>query len=296
MANKRARDRQLAKLAARRQAERRAAQRRRSRIVGAVTAVAVVGFAVAGFALLTGGDGTPKATPSASVSPSAAATGEPTKTGTVTNQADIPKTVACGASAPKTAGEDKPQYSNVPPQQIDPKKTYTATVATSCGDIEVKLDPADTPIAVNNFVYLAQKGFYDGMWFHRIVAGFVIQGGDPLGTGSGGPGYGFTVESNAKLTYTNTGYLLAYANNSQPNSNGSQFFFTIGSQPNLDPPQGPYTAFGQVTKGQDVVDKISKIPTTANPQGEKSTPLQAVYIDSVTITESKQKPASSPSP
>jgi cyclophilin family peptidyl-prolyl cis-trans isomerase len=290
MANKRARDRQLAKLAARRQAERRAAQRRRSRIVGAVTVLLVVGLGVAGFALLTGGDGTPGASATPSATASASATGpspKPTETGTVKNQADIPTKVACGGTVPKAAGQAEPQYSNVPPEQIDPAKTYTATIATSCGDIEVKLDPADTPIAVNNFVFLAQKGFYDGLWFHRIVPSFVIQGGDPLGTGSGGPGYQFTTESNAKLTYTGTGYLLAYAN-SGPDTNGSQLFITIGPQPNLDPPQGPYTAFGQVTKGQDVVDEIAKVPVkAASGGGEKSTPEEAVYIESVTVTESK---------
>jgi peptidyl-prolyl cis-trans isomerase B (cyclophilin B) len=290
MANKRARDRQLAKLAARRQAERRAAQRRRTRIIGAVTVVLVVGLGVAGFALLNGGDGSPQAsaTPPASATPSVAGPSpKPTETGNVKNQADIPAKVACGGAVPKAAGQPKPQYSNVPPEQIDPARTYTATIATSCGDIEVKLDPTDTPIAVNNFVFLAEKGFYDGLWFHRIVPGFVIQGGDPTGTGSGGPGYQFATESNAKLTYTGTGYLLAYAN-SGPDTNGSQIFVTIGPQPNLDPPQGPYTAFGQVTKGQDVVDTIAALPVeAASAGGEKSTPQEAVYIESVTVTEEK---------
>jgi peptidyl-prolyl cis-trans isomerase B (cyclophilin B) len=279
MANKRARDRQLAKLAARRQAERRAAQRRRSRITGAVAIVAVAAVVVGGFLFLSGGDDTPQAsaTPTTSVSPTPS---------TQANQADIPTKVACGATAPKDAAGVKPLYPTPPPQQIDPKKTYTATIATSCGEIEVKLDPTDTPIAVNNFVYLAQQGFYDGLWFHRIVPGFVIQGGDPTGTGSGDPGYKFTTESNAKLTYTDNGYLLAYAN-SGPDTNGSQIFVTIGPQPNLDPPQGPYTAFGQVSKGQDVVDEIAAVPVTTGANAEKSAPEQAVYIESVKITESK---------
>jgi cyclophilin family peptidyl-prolyl cis-trans isomerase len=180
----------------------------------------------------------------------------------------------------------KPQYPSAPPSKIDPAKTYTATIATSCGDIVVNLDPTDTPIGVNNFVYLARQGFYDGLWFHRDAPGFVIQGGDPLGTGSGGPGYGFTNETNKKLTFADYPYLLAYAN-SGPNTNGSQFFITVGKQPGLDPPNGPYTAFGEVVKGQDVVDTINGLKTTDNGQGEQSLPLEAVYIDSVTIDEKK---------
>jgi peptidylprolyl isomerase len=285
MANKRARDRQLAKLAARRQAERQAQQRRRARIVAGITGLLVIGLAVAGVLALTGG-GTPAATPSASTSPSAGPSPKPTETGTVKNQASIPSAVGCGARAPKGAAGEKPQYSNVPPAEIDPTKTYTATIATSCGDIVVKLDPTDTPIAVNNFVFLARKGFYDGLWFHRDAPGFVIQGGDPLGTGSGGPGYGFTNETNSKLTFADHAYLLAYAN-SGPGTNGSQVFVTIGKQPGLDPPNGPYTAFGEVVKGQDVVDTINGLKTTDNGQGEKSLPLEAVYIDSVTIDEAK---------
>jgi cyclophilin family peptidyl-prolyl cis-trans isomerase len=288
MGNKRARDRQLAKLAARRQAERRARQRRRSMVVGVITGVLVIGLAVAGVALLMGGDDTNAgATPTAAVSPSPPAPSpKPTETGTVKNEADIPSDVACGAEAPKDAAGEKPQFSNAPPSQIDPAKTYTATIATSCGDIIVTLDPVDTPIAVNNFVFLANKGFYDGLWFHRNAPGFVIQGGDPTGTGGGGPGYGFTNETNTKLTFADNAYLLAYAN-SGPETNGSQIFITLGTQPNLDPPNGPYTAFGEVMKGQDVVDTINGLKTADNGQGEKSTPLEAVYIESVTIDEQR---------
>jgi peptidyl-prolyl cis-trans isomerase B (cyclophilin B) len=290
MANKRARDRQLAKLAARRQAERRDRQRRRARIVGGVTGLLVIGLAVAGFVALTSDDGTqaqPSDTPT--VSPPAGPSPKPTETGTVSNKADIPADVACGAEAPKDAASDKPQYSNAPPQQIDAAKTYTATISTSCGDIVVKLDPAGAPIGVNNFVFLTRKGFYDGLWFHRDAPDFVIQGGDPEGTGGGGPGYAFTTETNGRLTFADNGYLIAYAN-SGPDTNGSQFFITIGEQGALDPPNGPYTAFGEVAKGQDVVDTINGLKTTQNPgiQGEKSQPLEAVYIESVTIDEQKK--------
>ena len=288
MANKRARDRQLAKLAARRQAERHVRQRRRARIVGGVTGLLVIGLAVAGYAALTGDDDTqagPSPTPPAS--PAAGPSPKPTVMGTAKNEAEIPTDVACGADAPKAAASGKPQYSNVPPELIDPTVAYTATVSTSCGDVVVELDAANAPIAVNNFVFLARKGFYDGLWFHRNAPGFVIQGGDPLGTGLGGPGYDFTTETNAKLTFARTGYVLAFAN-SGPDTNGSQFFITIGKQEALDS-GGPYTAFGTVVKGQDVVDTINGLKTADNGQGEKSMPLEAVYIESVAIGEGRPK-------
>jgi cyclophilin family peptidyl-prolyl cis-trans isomerase len=284
MGNKRARDRQLAKLAARRQAERRARQRRRGRIV-TIVAVVAIGLAGTGLWVLAADDepaAAPSSQPAASASPDRS---EPL--GTVQNEADIPADVACGASAPRGAASAKPQFAKPPPQRVDPEAAYTATIATSCGEIAVELDPANTPIAVNNFVFLARKGFYDGLWIHRDAPGFVIQGGDPLGTGLGGPGYGFTIESNAKLRFADHPYLLAYANNGQPDSNGSQFFITVGEQEALDPPNGPYTAFGTVVGGQDVVDTINELKTTDNGQGEQSLPLEAVYIESVTVEETK---------
>ena len=288
MANKRARDRQLAKLAARRQAERHARQQRRARVVGGLIGLLVVGLAVAGVVILTDDDGSqaqPSVTPPAS---SAGPSPKPTVTGTVSNEAQIPTDVACDADAPRDAAADKPQYSNVPPLEIDPSKVYTATISTSCGDIVAEMDPASVPIAVNSFVFLARKGFYDGLWFHRIAPGFVIQGGDPLGTGFGGPGYTFTTETNPELTFTQNGYVLAFGNTG-PDSNGSQFFVTVGEQKDLDPPNGPYTAFARVVEGEQVVDTINGLPTTDSEGDEKSRPLEAVYIESVTIDEEKQR-------
>jgi cyclophilin family peptidyl-prolyl cis-trans isomerase len=268
MANKRARDRQLAKLAARRQAERAAQQRRRARIVGGITGLLVIGLAVAGVRALTGGD-TPKASssPSASTSPSAA--GE-----------------LCSAKVPKTAGEKKPTFQHAPEMTIDPKATYTATMTTSCGTVEMELYPDVAPIGVNNFVFLAKQGFYDGLTFHRIVAGFVVQGGDPAGDGSGGPGYQFDNEISKKVTFADAG-MLAYAN-SGVDTNGSQFFITLSPQTALDPtPSASYTIFGKVTKGMDVLQKMGALPTTADAQGALSVPTQPVYIDSITIDEKK---------
>jgi cyclophilin family peptidyl-prolyl cis-trans isomerase len=266
MANKRARDRQLAKLAARRQAERAAQQRRRARIVGGITGLAVIGLVVAGYFAFTGGD-TPNAsaTPSTSSSPSVAG--------------DL-----CSSKAPKTAGEKKPTFKQAPEMTIDPKATYTATMKTSCGTIEMELYPDVAPIGVNNFVFLARQGFYDGLTFHRIVAGFALQGGDPAGDGSGGPGYQFDNEISKKVTFADAG-MLAYAN-SGIDTNGSQFFITLAPEPGLDPtPTASYTIFGKVTKGMDVAQKMGALPTTDNGQGELSVPTQPVYIDSVTIDE-----------
>ncbi len=142
-------------------------------------------------------------------------------------------------------------YSAPPPMTIDTQKTYTATIETVRGDIVCELFAADAPITVNSFVFLAGEGFYDGVVFHRVVPNFVIQGGDPTGTGRGGPGYQFKDEISSHHHVAGT---LAMAN-AGPNTNGSQFYITYGAQPSLD---GGYTIFGQVTEGMDVVNKIQQ--------------------------------------
>jgi peptidyl-prolyl cis-trans isomerase B (cyclophilin B) len=267
MGNKRARDRQLAKLAARRQAERRARQRRRSRIV-AGTVIVAVALAVGGVMVLAGGDDT-QATPS--TPPSASPTTAPE--------------ARCSTKVPKAAGEEKPTFKRPPEMTIDAKATYTATIETSCGTIEAELLPDVAPIGVNSFVFLADQGFYDGLTFHRIVKDFVIQGGDPKGDGTGGPGYEFDNETSPKVTFADGG-VLAYAN-SGPDTNGSQFFITLGPQPSLDPtPDASYTIFGHVTKGMDVVAKIGLLETLPAGQ-EGATPPQTVYIDTITIEKQR---------
>jgi cyclophilin family peptidyl-prolyl cis-trans isomerase len=279
----RARDKQLAKLAARRQAERKAAKRRRDLTLGLVGAVVGVGLLVAGYAILTGdGDGDAQASATQSV-----ASQPGTRSGSVERAAQPPEKVACGAKAPAGAARPSPQFNGPPPMTIDAEATYVATVATSCGTYEVELKPDIAPVAVNSFVFLADQGFYDGLTFHRIVDGFVIQGGDPVGDGSGGPGYQYDIETSPKQTFDAAG-LLAYAN-SGPGTNGSQFFVTLAPAPQLDPggEVGEFTIFGEVTKGLDVVKRIGKIPGTENPgiPGEKSVPTEAVYIESITIEE-----------
>ena len=157
------------------------------------------------------------------------------------------------------------QWNSPPAMQIDPNKNYAATIETNKGTIEIELSAQYAPKTVNNFVFLAQEGFYDGVSFHRVINNFMIQGGDPTGTGRGGPGYKFEDEF-AGNPLTHEAKVLSMAN-AGPNTNGSQFFITHAPQPHLD---GKHTVFGKVTSGQDVVDAIN--------QGDTMT--------KVTITES----------
>ena len=298
---KRTHQRQLAKMARKRQQMRAVEQRRKRLQVGIAVGIAALLVVVVGAALLSKPapkviarpSKRPTATPSASPSVKPA-----TQTGTVTMQGRPPATVACGGSVPAAAGTPKPQFSSPPKQTIDPASTYTAVIQTSCGEIQITLDPVGTPVATNNFVFLADKHFYDGIWFHRIVQGFMIQGGDPLGTGVGGPGYKFTTEVNQTIKFGDKPGVIAYAN-SGPNTNGSQFFITVAPQSFLDQ-SGPFTAFGTVTKGLNILQRISDLPAQtdagcASPT-EKCRTDQAVYIDSITIRVTKPKPSPSPSP
>lgn len=140
------------------------------------------------------------------------------------------------------------QWSSPPAMTIDPAKTYTVTMETNKGTISIVLYPKFAPITVNNFVFLIQQGFYDGVVFHRVIKDFMAQGGDPTGTGSGGPGYRFQDEVRGNPLVHETG-VLSMAN-AGPNTNGSQFFITHGPQPHLD---GKHTVFGRVAAGMDVV-------------------------------------------
>ena len=143
------------------------------------------------------------------------------------------------------------QWNEPPAMQIDAKKRYVAKIETTRGTIEIELYPAYAPKTVNNFVFLAREGFYDGVIFHRVIDNFMIQGGDPTGTGRGGPGYKFEDEFKNNPLKHETG-VLSMAN-AGPGTNGSQFFITHSPQPHLD---GKHTVFGKVTSGQDVVNRI----------------------------------------
>jgi peptidyl-prolyl cis-trans isomerase B (cyclophilin B) len=143
------------------------------------------------------------------------------------------------------------QWDCPPEMQIDPKKLYRVTMETNRGNIELEFYPQHAPKTVNNFVFLAREGFYDGVTFHRVIGDFVIQGGDPTGTGSGGPGYQFEDELKGN-PLIHEAKVISMAN-AGPGTNGSQFFITHSPQRHLN---GKHTVFGKVITGQDVVDAI----------------------------------------
>lgn len=164
-----------------------------------------------------------------------------------------------------------------PSLQIDPTKGYHAILHTTEGDIEIDLHASRTPLTVNNFVTLAQKGFYDGTIFHRVIKDFMIQGGDPTGTGAGGPGYQFDDEE-FEGEYVQGTVAMA---NAGPNTNGSQFFIMHGD---MALPKN-YVIFGMVSSGMQTVDAIATAATKPSMFGERSTPLKAVKVLKVTIKE-----------
>ena len=145
------------------------------------------------------------------------------------------------------------EWKNPPDLTIDSSKNYLVTMETNRGTIELELYPEHAPVTVNNFVFLINEGFYDGVTFHRVIANFMIQGGDPTGTGRGGPGYRFQDETYGNPLKHGTG-VLSMAN-AGPNTNGSQFFITHAPQPHLD---GKHTVFGKVVAGMDVVNAIQQ--------------------------------------
>ena len=174
------------------------------------------------------------------------------------------------------------QWSQPPAMAIDPNKTYSATIKTNMGDVKVQLFAKESPNAVNNFVFLAKEGFYDGVKFHRVIKGFMIQTGDPRGNGTGGPGYQFKDELEAARSRGYKKGTVAMAN-AGPNTNGSQFFIMDADY--ALPPN--YVVFGQVTEGQDVVNKIASVPVQPGAGGrENSSPTVDVRMDSVTVQES----------
>jgi peptidyl-prolyl cis-trans isomerase B (cyclophilin B) len=161
-----------------------------------------------------------------------------------------------------------------PPQTVKKGEKLTAAVETSCGSFEIALDSTQAPKTVNSFAYLSDKGFYDDLTFHRIATGFVIQGGDPLGTGLGGPGYTVVEKPPANLAYTKGTVAMAKSSSQPPGSSGSQFFIVTGADAGLPP---EYALVGKVSQGFDVVARIGKLGTPA----EK--PKQTVLIEKITI-------------
>lgn len=173
-----------------------------------------------------------------------------------------------------------PQWKQAPEMTIDPAKQYTATIRTTEGTMTAQLLPGEAPKTVNNFVFLAREGFYDGVPFHRVMKGFMVQTGDPTGTGTGGPGYRFADEPIPSDYEPGT---LAMAN-AGPNTNGSQFFIVHADLRGGRLPK-KYTIFGRLTSGMEVLDKIANTPVRASRSGEPSQPVEPPRIESVTIEE-----------
>ncbi len=191
----------------------------------------------------------------------------PSRAGSVT-----PTTLSDSSQIPALVGTK--QYASAPPMLIDKTKQYFATVKMAKGgEFVIQLYPDKAPITVNSFVFLARQGFFNGTTFHRVLSGFMAQGGDPTGTGGGGPGYKFVNEDN-NLRFDKAG-VVAMANSGR-DTNGSQFFITFGPQPDLPL---DYTIFGQVTSGMDVVNNIRLRDPNQNPT------YTGDAIESITITE-----------
>jgi len=166
-------------------------------------------------------------------------------------------------------------YSKAPEMVIDPKKKYVATFKTDAGDFTVQLHADKAPLTVNNFVFLAREGFYNEVIFHRVIKGFMAQGGDPTGTGMGGPGYKFKDEFHPTLRHDSAG-VLSMAN-AGPGTNGSQFFITFGPTPHLD---NRHTVFGKVSEGMEVVNSINE----RDPGNSKAPATKIIAIE---ISESE---------
>lgn len=202
---------------------------------------------------------------------SAAAAGADTATQTDTGSGadsgtgcpDVPQ-----PAAKPDGGEEEPT------EELDPSKTYDVVVQTSCGDFTITLDVESAPATTASFVALAEKGFYDDTYFHRIVPGFVIQGGDPTGTGAGGPGYSTVDEPAADAAYTRGVVAMAKAGNEPPGTAGSQFFVVTGEDAGLPP---EYAVIGEVTEGMDVVERIGALGDPAE------RPLQVITIEGTEV-------------
>lgn len=207
--------------------------------------------------------------------PAAAATSE--TTGDTTADEEIPSCDPVEMPSPKsTTNLKKPKLT------LDPAQEWTATVATNCGTFTITLDVARAPKTAASFASLAKKGFYDDLTFHRIAPGFVIQGGDPLGNGTGGPGYRVVEAPPNDLAYTHGIVAMAKTGTEPDGASGSQFFVVLGEDVGL-PPQ--YALVGEVTSGLEIVDKIGAVQLeSADPQG--SPPLDPVVIESVEIAGS----------
>ena len=221
---------------------------------------------------------TPDAEAPASTPPAAQTTTAPTEA--AGNTPSMPTVTQAPTHTISAMGQGgRGRYSSMPAMMLDSSSEYAADFRTNYGNFRVRLLSSQTPVTVNNFVFLAQQGFYDGLTFHRVIDNFMIQGGDPDGTGGGGPGYHFQDEIVPGLVFDAPGK-LAMAN-AGPGTNGSQFFITTVPTPHLN---GNHTIFGTVTEGQAVVDAISRVAT-----GPRNNPGQPVMIERIDIIQSPRQ-------
>jgi peptidyl-prolyl cis-trans isomerase B (cyclophilin B) len=191
---------------------------------------------------------------------------------------DSTTAAASGADGCKQVEAPEPKQVSLkaPKQTLKKGEEATAVVQTSCGSFEIALDTTRAPKTANSFAYLSEQGFYNDLTFHRIVPGFVIQGGDPLGTGTGGPGYKVVEKPPANLAYTKGTVAMAKSSAEPPGTSGSQFYVVTGADAGLPP---EYALVGKVSEGLDVVERIGKLPTETS--SEK--PKQTVLIEKITI-------------
>jgi cyclophilin family peptidyl-prolyl cis-trans isomerase len=206
--------------------------------------------------------------------------------GTTTTSSTTPVIKPASTSTLATTTQSTPEVKimkwNSPPEmEIDVSKDYYATVDTTLGTFKIQLFANESPKTVNNFVFLSQQGFYDGVIFHRIIKTFMIQTGDPTGTGTGGPGYKFADELPPKHPY---GPGIVAMANSGPNTNGSQFFICTGSDSAGLDSHPNYTQFGNIVEGMDIVQKIAAVPVGPGNMGENSRPVQPPVINKISIT------------
>ena len=270
---KRARQKEQSRTRAEQARKEAEATARRKRFISLSSIVVVLAAVVGLIAFLSSGDDDTTTAESETSTTAATTTTVAGETTTTAFTEAAPGSAPC----PEADGssERRTEFDGPPEMCIDTAKTYTAEVETNEGTFTIQFDAQKAPKTVNNFVFLARYHYFDGLIFHRIIDGFVIQGGDPQGTGQGGPGYSFGDELPSAGEYQK--YSVAMAN-SGPNTNGSQFFVITGDQGVQLPPQ--YSLFGKVVDGTDVVDKIGKAET------ENERPKSEIKMTKVTISES----------
>jgi len=242
-------------------------------MINSVIVAAVVAALIGGILFASSGSDTTDSADSTTTTAATATTAPGESTVPTTAAPEVEGTSACPAA--DGSSERKTTFDGVPKMCIDAAKSYTAEVETNMGSFKLQLDAAKAPKTVNNFVFLARYHYYDGLTFHRIIKDFMIQGGDPEGTGTGGPGYQFADELPQSGEYQK--YSVAMAN-AGANTNGSQFFVITGDQGVALPPS--YSLFGKAIDGTDVIDKIGVVPTNSDDK-----PNADVVMKKVTITE-----------